>query len=45
MKKLPHGYKTNVGELGNKFSGGERQRLSIGMNFNFILSFKKKIIP
>ena len=29
IQKLPHGYHTPVGELGAKFSGGERQRISI----------------
>lgn len=29
VSKLPHGYKTLIGENGEKLSGGERQRISI----------------
>lgn len=29
MKSLPQGYNSQVGEQGNKFSGGEKQRISV----------------
>jgi ABC-type multidrug transport system fused ATPase/permease subunit len=29
IAKLPKGYHTNVGEKGNIFSGGEKQRISL----------------
>jgi subfamily B ATP-binding cassette protein MsbA len=29
IMRLPHGYDANIGELGTKLSGGEKQRLSI----------------
>ncbi|MBN1475011.1 MAG: lipid A export permease/ATP-binding protein MsbA [Syntrophaceae bacterium] len=29
IMRLPHGYEANIGELGTKISGGEKQRISI----------------